>query len=636
MNRIVLVAPLLYSLAAQAEPTRDYVVKPGDTCIGIVTRELGDRDQLDTLHRLNPQLGPTPHKLVPGQVLKLPAISTAADAHLTQQHGPVEVRRAGEPAWFKADTGADLFRAWRVGSRDEATAQVTFSDQSAIAMRENTVVVIYGRTAAAATSAPFRAQLESGALRSRLAELDGRPIVVDTPAGTATLVAGSAVLDVDKKGATKISNHRGKPVALASHTRVPRTVAIGTGFGSEVALGADPTPPRPLPPTPVWTSGSDPVLALGWQGQGATVHATWQPVAEAVSYRVELARDKDLSAVEAKVVVGAVTSDVETRAVPPGTYYLSVAAIDAKGFESVPAPVREVRVVELPVAAAATFAPGTDLAAPDGVTCGVAGGSMGSHAIVGGEGTVAIECAGAGGARGSIDVTVGALRVASWTATIAAGAEADVDIALDGPFGGALVAHAPAGLSITATTPTPTGARFHVRADASLSAGSAPLALALSSSGAELPLGAVDVTITRTTPLPAAAAKASLPIGFEPSLGYTTRDDVDHNGVRAGMQLSVYPLAWLGLEVGGWRGFHGAASTTLHAGVVLAYPWVITPALRGGIIKWTDDRGPGGYLGAELSVPVAHRADAMFQLDFLDDGDGPRLQSSFGVRLRLE
>ncbi|MCE9578426.1 MAG: hypothetical protein K8W52_35195, partial [Deltaproteobacteria bacterium] len=43
--------------AAVAEPTRDYVVKDGDTCIKIATDELGDRQLYLKIHALNPQLG---------------------------------------------------------------------------------------------------------------------------------------------------------------------------------------------------------------------------------------------------------------------------------------------------------------------------------------------------------------------------------------------------------------------------------------------------------------------------------------------------------------------------------------------------------------------------------------------------
>lgn len=54
------------------EPTVEYIVKAGDTCVGIAQRELGDRDGYVAIHRLNPRLGKLPHVLRAGQRLRLP------------------------------------------------------------------------------------------------------------------------------------------------------------------------------------------------------------------------------------------------------------------------------------------------------------------------------------------------------------------------------------------------------------------------------------------------------------------------------------------------------------------------------------------------------------------------------------
>jgi hypothetical protein len=98
------------------QPPDDYVVQGDETCMEIASKVLGDRRLLPELHRLNPQLGPLPHALRPGQIIKVPHVEQGPDARLTRKIGDVRFRRPSEGAWDAARRGMDLFRAWRVGS----------------------------------------------------------------------------------------------------------------------------------------------------------------------------------------------------------------------------------------------------------------------------------------------------------------------------------------------------------------------------------------------------------------------------------------------------------------------------------------------------------------------------------------
>ena len=198
----------------------DYVVQEGDTCIRIARRVLGNRDAYHDIHKHNPEMGPTPHKLVPGTILKLPRASNVPDAHLTNKRGPVGVRQPAANLWERALRGMELFRQWQVRSQAHASAEVTFRDHSTIQMRENTVVIIYGPTERAAQRAPTTAVLERGTLRTRLAELDGdQALVVNTPSAESTLAEGSALISVDQAGRSQIANHVGTPVRVRSRQR---------------------------------------------------------------------------------------------------------------------------------------------------------------------------------------------------------------------------------------------------------------------------------------------------------------------------------------------------------------------------------------------------------------------------------
>ncbi len=377
----------------------DYVVKKGDTCIRIAIRELGDRKAYKIIHQYN-KLGKLPHRLKPGSILRLPKRDQPVrpDANLTGKRGDVQVRKPANELWASAKRGMDLFRAWRVNSKDRSTAEITFRDSSRIAMRENTIVIIYGPTVSRARQRTTVATLEKGALRTRLAELDGKPskLVVEMPSSQAELSNGSALVTVDDKATTRVSNHDGRAAKLRG--RRGRAIAVRAGMGSKAERGKRPTKPKPLPPTPAWEQS--PTLFAGWASAGATIRGRWKPVAEAVEYRVELSRDSAGTDVIARVVVPANVNAFEAHNMPGGDFYARVASIDADKFESKPSTASAAKVVLLEAvppggAAKGATAPtdantidtskptpapralvGSRVVAPAGFTCTVAGASQ--------------------------------------------------------------------------------------------------------------------------------------------------------------------------------------------------------------------------------------------------------------------
>jgi hypothetical protein len=120
------VAALVASPIASAQ-TIDYVVKPGDTCAAIAQRHYGDSRLVDPLHEANPGLGPPPHALAPGRVLKIPPApapkAAGPDAKLAFVRNRVEVQ-AGETKPGKPDD--PLFRGNRVATREASAAGIAF------------------------------------------------------------------------------------------------------------------------------------------------------------------------------------------------------------------------------------------------------------------------------------------------------------------------------------------------------------------------------------------------------------------------------------------------------------------------------------------------------------------------------
>ncbi len=315
----------------------DYVVQEGESCAGIAARELGNRKAYSTIHKYN-ALGPLPHNLKAGQVLRLPIASRQSAAKLESRIGKVEYRKAAESLWGMADQGLDLFRAWRVWSHQQSTAVLVFRDDSVLSMREHTVVVIYGPSAFAGRRKVVRAELVEGSLRSRLAALEGQ-LLVETDSASMQLGEGTTVVSASKaRKRSTLSNHGGKAVAVRQRTpkgsRGSKSTSVIAGKGTWVDQGKPPAPPRDLPPVP--TLVASPALQVSMAADGTVLTGSWNPVAEAERYRVEIAVDPNIRLVVAAFEVTKTVTSFEARGLKAGRYYVSVASIDAEGLESIP------------------------------------------------------------------------------------------------------------------------------------------------------------------------------------------------------------------------------------------------------------------------------------------------------------
>lgn len=348
--------------SAAAEEFRNYTVVAGDSCLSIATRELGNRKRYKDLHMWNPQLGPEPHHLVPGTVLRIAVLDTSADANLTGARGNVQFRKPAEAVWAAAVRGMDLFRAWRVGSSESSSADVKFKDASQLHMRENTVVIIYGPTVERARTTAAMAQVEKGALESRLASLSPKqpPLQVLTPSSLTTLAVGEALIVVDDQGTSWVGNHAGEAVAVAAvQGQKPRgkPVRVDKGMGSKVKPGELPSPPRPLPPAPQLVEVAR--TQLSPPGTTGTLRLAWQPRTGITRYRAVL-RDAQRQDLATHDLPGSATA-VEFTQLPHGTYTIEIAAIDTEGFESV-----RNQSPELTLAALALTGPGGSAVTVDG------------------------------------------------------------------------------------------------------------------------------------------------------------------------------------------------------------------------------------------------------------------------------
>ncbi len=349
----------------------DYVVKPGDTCTSIAEKFFGDKRRYDFIHAYNDLSADNP-ACVAGRKLKIPKIPPVPDALLGQKGGEVRARGPEQGNWDDAQTGMDLYSAWRLNTLEKAKAEIAFQDTSTLMMSANTLVVIYGQSQEKSKIIPAHTVLETGRLRSKLDELAG--VKIESPSSTAELGAGQAQVTVEKDGLTRVENHRGGAAKVVG--KAGGEVSVKEGMGTRIKPNEKPEPPRPLPPTPAWTGKND--VVLGFKGIGATIVLEWKPVDVAKSYYVELAKDARGVKVVESVFVPGDKNRLEIKGVPAGVYYAVVSAVDADKFESVPTPVRHIRTalvampegsLNLDDAGAEHVVLGTNIRAPRGMNC---------------------------------------------------------------------------------------------------------------------------------------------------------------------------------------------------------------------------------------------------------------------------
>lgn len=363
---------------ASAQQTfRDYTVQKGETCTSIAREVYGDAKAYHHIHEHN-DLSGQGYGCRAGTTLRLPTLSDRPEATLVARDGSVRARPP-KAQWDSVDVGAELYEAWRVNTLERARAQLGFRDKSELQMTANTLVVIYGPSKDQANrTVARRATVEKGRLKTRLADLAGGSLTVDTPQSEVEFGSGKGQVTVED-GESRVANHEGEP-ARVSASEGAGAVDVDAGYGTRVPTGQPPEPPRELPDTPVWVRGFEPV-ALALPGARGTVGAAWKPVDAAEAYAVEVTRGRrQVEVIFSKQVPGDITS-LQMRGLPSGNYFVSVVAIDGDDFESIPSALRRVTVREVGAdlgslvdADAGRVMIGAALQSPRGMRCRLAEG----------------------------------------------------------------------------------------------------------------------------------------------------------------------------------------------------------------------------------------------------------------------
>ena len=307
----------------------EYTTKPGDTCELIAAQFWGDPKRWDKLHEMNPQLGPAPHHLAPGTVLKV--IKPGPDALVTYVKNQVE---AATPETHPAAKGEPLGKGNKVSTLGSSNAEVTFSDDTRIQLGEYTLVVILGSSSGKAQLGKTAEDttLVKGTLSAFLSETSGKaaPKKISTPSAKIDLTSGTMKLSVDDGDATRLAVYSGK----SSLSNVGKSMEVVAGFGSKAEKAKPPTLPKPLPSAPTWTAQPVAVtLTAGADAEVSGTYAAGTTGATTAAFHLQLARDAAFNDRILDAEVAATVTTLTGSKLTPGVYLARVSGIDNDKFE---------------------------------------------------------------------------------------------------------------------------------------------------------------------------------------------------------------------------------------------------------------------------------------------------------------
>jgi hypothetical protein len=235
---------------------------------------------------------------------------------------------SSKPPWTQLFSNAHIdqpvYELHRIRTLGDSRSIVTFNDKSEMTIGDNTLVIVYGLSAPEHHYfAKENIELTRGGLLAKLHSLNpGSRFVVNTPAASVAMNADTRTkIGVDSTDHSSVSVFNGSSGVSA----VNQTVIVKEGFGTDVAKGAPPRPPRPLPAAPLFTSPLSDTVGLATAG----LRFSWVPTAPRT--RLEISSEAAFRSIEHSLVT---PDSVLQVSLAPGTYYYRATALDSGGLES--------------------------------------------------------------------------------------------------------------------------------------------------------------------------------------------------------------------------------------------------------------------------------------------------------------
>lgn len=308
--------------SAAATAMTDYVIRSGDTLIGIAGRNFIRPDnwrQVQTINRIA-----DPYRLRIGDVLRIPTAflrTQSAGGRVAAFQGSVAIVRRSVSASPRLDQAVAEGDVLETGPN--AYLRLMLSDGGAIIVPSNTRLRIDRLRADALTGALDQSfTVLNGRIESRVAPVrEGGAYTVRTPVSVSA-VRGTVYrtgFDADLSRATAAVLEGVVDVAAGD-----AAASVTPNLGA--VMGATGLTVMPLPPRPYLTDPDTP-------RSEAEVAFDIVPVPGAVAYRAMLASDPRLVDIIAQTESAEGQTRIVFPSLPDGFHYLSISAVTADGLE---------------------------------------------------------------------------------------------------------------------------------------------------------------------------------------------------------------------------------------------------------------------------------------------------------------
>lgn len=319
--------------AAPGDVVEWHVVQRGDTLEGLTQRYLGDPELWRENWRLNPSIK-DPHRLLPGQRIRIIVSRLARTAEIEEVARKVEAKPQPDQAWSAAHQGDRLLERGGLRTYERSSAGLRFDDDSRLLVTEQSLVflrAVGGQLVGEVT----RRSLE---IVEGQAQLEARPGVsldadIEIVVGTATARPRSSPSEGAQTRARKTSAGTAQLMVYAGASDLEaggKSIDVEAGMGTSVARNGEPAPPEKLLPAVAVVAPLP-----GYRYDHANPRLSWKPVPDAASYTAEVCRDTACAA-----LVDRATRLTTTRwtpdGLPIGKLYLRVSAVSRSGLDGFP------------------------------------------------------------------------------------------------------------------------------------------------------------------------------------------------------------------------------------------------------------------------------------------------------------
>lgn len=336
----VLAAPGVSLAQEYPEAVIQWGVTSGETCEDIAKVVYGSTRHAHLVARYNRVSCTAGAPLAPATLVLPAKVTEVARARLGSLAPEVRLKPPGA-GWSTASAGQSLLDNSSVNTLEDANATIQFVDTTRIQLSENTLVIIFGTASKSSVSTlrPADFSVDSGEIKAALRALRGEDAVeVDVAGGRVSAASKDTVISA-KGTRTNVAVFNGKSKVRSQGS----AVNVDEGFGTRFEKGKAPETPRALPKAPKWKREL-PTLTLGEPSRGV-LEAAWEPTDEAVSYRVEIAKDAEFFQLLAREEVTKEITSFRAENLAEGTYFVRVRVLDADEFLGIAATAQTTTIV---------------------------------------------------------------------------------------------------------------------------------------------------------------------------------------------------------------------------------------------------------------------------------------------------